>query len=426
MMPKRKHLIIGSGSAGLSAAEEIRRINTEDEIKVVSAEDYPPYSPTLLPYLLSGRIDEANLPMRKESYFNNIKATFLGGKEVTSILPEAKELVYKDGQRETYDTLLIASGSVSSRSPIKGLDESNYLGFHTVADCKRLLSKLQGKNDVVVLGAGLVGMEVAISLIDRGYHVTVIEKEPRLLPLYFDQEAESLIRTILLNRGMELLTGKKVAEVNKRNGRIEISLSEGGLISANILVSCTGVDARTNFTQESGIAMNKGILVDRRMMSNVKDIYAAGDVAEAPGFLSGQRGMNQIIESAVDEGRIAGSNMAGVEAEYEGWISSNIFNLFDNTAFAVGLCLATGNGYQVFVEKDAKNSQFKKLIFDGDLLVGAMFVNVDLDPGLILYLIRRKVNAGAYKQLLFEQPREISRWLMLEKEREGTTSIRRS
>ena len=83
MMLKRKHLIIGSGSAGLSAAEEIRRINTEDEIKVVSAEDYPPYSPTALPYLLSGRIDEANLPMRKESYFNNIKATFLGGKEVT-------------------------------------------------------------------------------------------------------------------------------------------------------------------------------------------------------------------------------------------------------------------------------------------------------------------------------------------------------
>lgn len=425
MMPKRKHLIIGSGSAGLSAAEEIRRLNTEDEIKVVSAEDYPPYSPTLLPYLLSGRIDEANLPMRKENHFDSINATFLRGKEVTGILPEAKEVVYKDGQRETYDTLLIASGSEASRPPIKGLDESTYMGFHTIADCKRLLSKMQGKKEFVVLGAGLVGMEVAIGLVETGNKVTVIEKEPRFLPLYFDQEAESIIGTMFLNRGMELLTGKTVAEVNKKNGKIEISLSEGGPISADILVSCTGVGARTNFAKESGIKMNKGILVDRRMMSNVKDIYAAGDVAEAPGFLNGQYGMNQIIESAMDEGRIAGSNMAGVEAEYEGWISSNIFNLFGNTAFSVGLSLATGNGYQVFVKKDAENSQFKKLVFDGDQLVGAMFINIDLDPGIILYLIRKKVDIGDYKQLLFEQPIEISRWLMLEKEREGTTSIKK-
>jgi len=123
-MPKRKHLIIGCGSAGLSAAEEIRRINTDDEIKIVTSEDYPPYSPTVLPNLLSGKTEEANLPMRKDNYFDAIGATFGRDKEIIRLLPKSKEVVYKDGERETYDTLLIASGADSSCPPIKGLVES--------------------------------------------------------------------------------------------------------------------------------------------------------------------------------------------------------------------------------------------------------------------------------------------------------------
>jgi len=422
-MPKRKHLIIGSGSAGLSAAEEIRRINTEDEIKVVTSEDYPPYSPTVLPYLLSGRTDEANLPMRKDNYFDTIGATFGRGKEVTRLLPKSKEVVYKDGEQETYDTLLIASGADSSCPPITGLVESGYLGFHTISDCQKLIKELQDKNNIAVMGAGLVGMEVAIGLVEKGCRVTIIEKEPRLLPLYFDQEAESLIRTVFLNQGVNLLTGKEVSKVSRRDGKVTISFSEGSPVNADLLVTCTGVAARTTLVEGSGIKVNRGILVDRKMETNIPDIYAAGDVAEAPDFFTGQYAMNQIIESAVDEGRVAGANMAGEAAEYEGWISSNIFNFFGNTAFSAGLSMPEGNGYQILTEKDQQKPQFKKLVYDGDRLVGGMFLNVDLDPGVMLYLMRKKVDVGDYKQLLSEQPREISRWLMLETEKKESASI---
>ena len=422
-MPKRKHLIIGSGSAGLSAAEEIRRINTEDEIKVVTSEDYPPYSPTVLPYLLSGRTDEANLPMRKDNYFDAIGATFGRGKEVTRLLPKSKEVVYKDGERETYDTLLIASGADSSCPPITGLVESGYLGFHTISDCQKLIKELQDKNNIAVMGAGLVGMEVAIGLVEKGCRVTIIEKEPRLLPLYFDQEAESLIRTVFLNQGVNLLTGKEVSKVSRRDGKVTISFSEGSAVNADLLITCTGVAARTTLVEGSGIKVNRGILVDRKMETNIPDIYAAGDVAEAPDFFTGQYAMNQIIESAVDGGRVAGANMAGEAAEYEGWISSNIFNFFGNTAFSAGLSMPEGNGYQILTEKDQQKPQFKKLVYDGDRLVGGMFLNVDLDPGVMLYLMRKKVDVGDYKQLLSEQPREISRWLMLETEKKESASI---
>jgi len=422
-MPKRKHLIIGAGSAGLSAAEEIRRINAEDEIKIVSAEDYPPYSPTILPYLLSGRTDEAHLPMRKDNYFDIIGATFARGKEAVRLLPESQEVVYKDGEKEKYDTLLIASGADSICPPIKGLAENGYLGFHTIADCQRLLTELKDKNNIAVMGAGLVGMEVAIGLVEKGCRVTIIEKESHLLPLYFDPEAESLIRTIFENNGITLLTGIEVSQVSRNNGKVTVSFSDGEPVKADLLVTCTGVSARTALVEGTGISVNRGIVVDRRMMTSIPGIYAAGDAAEAPDFFTGQPGMNQIIESAIDEGRIAGANMAGEAAEYEGWISSNIFNFFGNAAFSAGLSMPADNRYEVLEEQDEKKAQFKKLVFDEGKLVGGMFLNVDLDPGVLLYLIRKRVDVSDYKQLLLEQPREISRWLMMESEEKESASI---
>jgi len=416
-MPKRKHLIIGCGSAGLSALAQIRRLNPEDEVKVVTMEDFPPYSPTLLPYLLSGKIDEVSLPMRDEGYFGKMKAAFTKGREVIRVLPETKQVVYQDGEMEGYDTLLITSGSEAIRPPIKGLEESGFLGFHTLADCRALLKELKDKNDITVLGAGLVGMEVAVGLVERGCRVTIVEKEPRLLPLYFDQEAEPLIRGIFLNQGVQIMTGREVREVSRRNGRIEIGLSEGEAIITDVLLTCVGVNARTSFVTEAGIAVNQGILVDRRIRTNIEDIYAAGDVAETADFFDSRQGMNPIIPSAVEQGEVAGSNMAGVEAEYEGWISSNMFHFLGNTAFSAGVSMPSGDNYQVLTEKCEQESWFKRLVYDGDLLVGAMFINTDLDPGVILYLIRNRIDIGSHKQRLFEKPTEVSRWLMQDSER---------
>lgn len=422
-MGKRKHLIIGCGTAGLSAAEEIRSINDQDEIKVVTFEDYLPYSPTVLPYLLSGKIDEAHLPMKRENYFDELKATLARSAEITGIMPESKEALYKGGGRETYDTLLIATGAEPIRPPIKGLYESGYNAFHTIEDYRKLLSQLSDDTQVAILGGGLVGMGVAMGMVERGCRVTIIEREPRLLPLYFDDEAASLIASVFLNHGVHLFTGKEVVEVSKEKGTVAISFSDGNATEAQLLLTCTGVKPRIGFLQGSGISVNHGILVDRKMMTSVKDIYAAGDVAEGRDYFTGRHGMNQIIETAVDEGRVAGSNMAGLDDEYEGWISSNIFHFFGHTAFSAGLSLADDNGYHVLSKKEDKKPQFKKLVFDGNRLVGAMFINIKLDPGLILYLIRNEVDLSSYKEMLFEQPKETSRWLMMETEHRSSASI---
>ena len=416
-MPRRKHLIIGCGSAGLSALEQIRRLNSADEVKVVTMEDYPPYSPTMLPYLLSGKIDEAHLPMRDEAYFDRMKAAFARNRMVTRVLPDTSQVVYQDGEKEHYDTLLIASGSEAVRPAITGLAESGTPGFHTIADCRRLLSELRDKSDIAVLGAGLIGMEIAAALVAKGCRVTIIEREPRLLPLYLDPEAESLVRSIFLSHGVRILTGRKATGVSRKGGKTEIGFSPGEPVVTDMLAACVGVKARTAPVIDCGIALNQGILVDRGMRTGIENIYAAGDVAESAGFFAGKPGMNPIIPSAVEQGDIAGSNMAGEAAEYEGWISTNVFHFFGNTAFSAGM--PAGDNRQVFMEKDGKKAQFKQLVYEGDRLAGAAFVNIDVDPGVILYLIRNRTDIGPHRQQLFEQTREMSRRLMQQAERAG-------
>lgn len=412
----KKHLIIGCGSAALSALEKIRSITSEDQVKLVTMEDCPPYSPTALPYLLSGRVAEEALWMRPEGYFESMKATLARGKEVVQVWSGSKEVVYRDGEREGYDTLLIATGSEPIRPPIKGLEDTGFLGFRTLEDYRALAGRLTGKKRVAVLGGGLIGMEVAIALLEKGHRAHIVEKEPRLLPLYFDVPAEALIREVFQREGAQLHTGQEATQVRRGNGKIELGLSGGGSLEADLLVTAVGVRAKTSFLASSGVKLNRGVLVDEEMRTSVPDIYAAGDVAEAPGFFD-ETGLNPILPSAVAQGKAAGAAMAGQPEPYEGWIPMNVFNFFGYMAFSVGLSMPQGEGFQVATASESKARSYRKLVWRDGRLVGAMFLNVAADPGVFLYLVRKRLDVGAYQDALLEKPRDVGRHLMMASEK---------
>jgi len=412
----RKHLIIGCGSAALSALEKIRSIAPGDQVKLTTMEDCPPYSPTALPYLLSGRVAEEALWMRPEGYFETMGATLARGKELVRVSPASKEVVYQDGERENYDTLLIATGSEPVRPPIVGLDEAGFLGFRTIADYRALAGRLDSRKRVAVLGGGLIGMEVAIALLEKGHQVRVVEKEPRLLPLYFDPEAEALIREVFIRQGAQLHTGMEATEVRRRNGTVDVALSGGTSLEVDLLVTAVGVRPKTSFLASSGIAVNRGIVVDEQMRAGALDVYAAGDVAEGPGFFD-EKGLNPILPSAVAQGRAAGAAMAGQPEAYEGWIPMNVFNFFGYVAFSVGLSMPQGESFQVATASDDRAKSYRKLVFRDRRLVGAMFLNVAADPGVFSYLVRKRLDVGAYQEALLEKPREVARYLMMANEK---------
>jgi len=405
---RKKHLIIGAGPAALSALEAIRHVTSQDEVKLVTLEDCLPYSPAALPYLLLGRLTEAQLWLRDEAYFRDQRCTLVRGKEVTRLLPGKKEVVYNDGVSDAYDTLLIASGAEPVKPAIEGLEEVGAQHLRTLTDCRRLLAELKTKNRVAILGAGLVGMKIATALLERGCEVSIIEKEQAVLPLYFSEEAEVYIRQTFVDHKAMLFMGKAVSCVKREGEEITIFLSDGGFLTADILINATGVKSRIPFLQGTGVRTAGGILVDKRMGTSIDQIYAAGDAAETPDFFTGEPKISAIIPSAVSQGRVAGANMAGVNAEYEGGIPMTAFDFMGNWAFSIGAPMLQQDPGQVLKQKDGQKKKFKKLVFDGDRLIGGMFLNEKVDPGIILHIIRERINLATHKEALFEGTKPLS------------------
>ncbi|MEE4354651.1 MAG: NAD(P)/FAD-dependent oxidoreductase [Desulfatiglans sp.] len=413
----KKHLIIGSGSAGLSALEEIRRINQEDEIKMVTMENCLPYSPTSLPYLLAERTKEKDLWARDEAYFKDTNVIFSTGKRVIKIVPGEKRIVYHDGESESYDQLLVASGSKPIKPRIEGLNGHGVMSFHTLNDYHEIVGLLGSGSRVGILGAGLVGVEIAAALSERGCSVKVLEKEDEVLPFTFDKPVTDYISDVLSRNSIDIHTSKEVAEIKRKSNGLEIVCADGDGFYIDLVISCVGVASRISMLEDSGIKTEKGIMVDKRMRTNIEGIYAAGDVAESEDFFNIQTGVNAIIPTAVSQGKIAGANMAGKEVLYKGWIPMNMFNFFGNLVGSIGLSRQQGSR-EVMEKLGSKRRSFRRFVFDGDRLIGVMFMNEALDPGVIRYLIEERTPIGSYKDLLFEKPKETSRWLMLKREEE--------
>jgi len=421
-LPKRKHLMIGCGSAALSALKQMRKLGSEDEVKLVTMENYAPYSPMSLPYLLSGKKKEPEITLAETNFFDNMKAILITGKRVDGIHPGEKSIVYENGERENYDTLLIATGSQPVRPRIKGLDEKNFLGFHTLDDYHEVLEQLREGSEVAVLGAGFVGMEVAAALSERGCKVTVLEKENGVLPLSFDKPVGTYISQIYAEHHVDILTGKEVTDIRNASKRREIVCADGDVFQVDLLVCCVGVASRISILDGSGIEAHKGILVDNRMRTNMDGIYAAGDVAKAPDFFTGKIGLSPILPSAVDQGKIAGSNMIGEKVFYDGWLSMNLYNFFGHLAVSIGE-FTSSNGDEVLTERDDDKREYRKIVCRENRLVGANFFNIDLDGGLLQYLIRNRIDIGSSKSQLLRQPKEVSLWLMHEAEKRSTLSL---
>ena len=409
----KKHLIIGCGTAALSAAKKIRSIVREDEIKLVTMEDYLPYSPASLPYLLSGRLKEDNLWVINDPLLQEWRFDLTKGKEIVGLKVDQKEVIYKDGGRERYDTLLIASGSEPMKPPIRGLETVGFVGFHTLKDSRELSKKLDDKKGVTIYGGGMVALEIATALLERGLKVKIIVRS-RIARGYFDENVGAFIESVLRQKGAEVYGGSKIDEIREIKDRTKIILSDGRSLDTDVLIVSAGIKPRISFLAGTGILINRGVLVDKQMRTNLPHVYAAGDVVEAFDFFFGQTGINAITPSAIQQGKVAGANMAGEKMEDKGWIPMNLFKFFGHTAFSIGLFPRPS--YQALKIKDDSSGIYKEFVFQENRLVGARFIDVDIDPGIIRYLIEEKVDIGEFKEELLEHPKETSRRLMLRSE----------
>lgn len=411
-MPQTKYLLIGASHAALEALRAIRQHDPDGPMAMLSRERHLPYSPTLLPYVVSARTSPDRVALRDRAFFDASGCVFVAGAEARAVDPQARRVRLADGTEWRYERALIATGATPAMPPVAGLAEVPHHVLRTLDDARALRDAIAGRRSAVVLGAGLVGLHAAEILAAAGLAVTVVEQRSHVLADYFAEAAAPRIAAAFIEHGIALRLGGAVAEAARAGLGCRLRLADGDTVAADLLIVAAGVRPAVGWLDGCGVAIDRGVLVDRAMRTSAEGLWAAGDVAQAPDFHSGAARLCGILPAAVEQGGIAGMSMAGDPylRPYRGAVPINTFRFFGRVALSVGQS-AAGPGVTVAERCDGG---YRRILVDGGRLVGMASVDAAFDPGVMVELIRRRVDLGDRLDALLARPVETGRRLMSE------------
>ncbi len=404
-----KHLILGNGPAGVLAAETLRRADPGAEIVLAGSEDAPPYSRMAIPYLLEGQIDEAGTYLRKDpDHYTRLGITERRGRAV-ALDTSARSVLFHDGSRETYDRLLVATGSRPIRPPIPGIDLPQVLTCWTLEDARAIALFARPGSRVVQLGAGFIGCIIMEALSARGVELTVVELGDRMVPRMMTQKAGNMIRRWVESKGIRVITQAGIDRIEAGDGRREsgaalsVHLNTGTRLPADLLIVSAGVTPNLSFLEATPVHVAKGVLVDDRMETSVPGIFAAGDVAEAPDLFTGAHLVSAIQPNAADQARVAGLNMAGRDVRLPGVLAINVLDTLGMISSSFGQWWG-GDEPDGVELVDEDHHRYLSLQFQGDVLIGATAIGLTQHVGVLRGLIQNKTPLGCWKQVLKAAP----------------------
>ncbi len=361
----KRYIIIGNGVAGTTAAENIRKLDQEGTIIILSNEDLSFYYRIRLNEYLSGDLKEEDLLAKKAGWYKEHKIDLRLQSPVVSGDPQKKVVVAKDNEEFSYDTVLIATGSHSFIPPITGSETNGVFAIRSIQDCREITGWAKKVEDVVLIGGGLLGLEAGNALLRLGLKVTVVEFFPRLLPRQLDVDGAKRLQAIMEGMGFSFRLGAKTQEITGDNLVTGVSLEGGESLSAQMVIISAGVRPNMELAQPLGLETDKGIKVDERLRTNQPDIYAAGDVAEFRGMPYG------IWPAAMEQGKTVGTNMAGGDSVYKGTTMAN-------TLKVVGVDLASAGEIDAEGKFDSKMVRdekiYKKIVLDNNLIIGCIML----------------------------------------------------
>jgi len=408
-MTQTEYLIVGASHAALSALQAIRMQDAEGSITMVTRDDALPYSPTVLPYVVSGRSAPERVALKDGAWFEQNRVGFIRGAAVTAVDAVAKRAKLSSGEEIAYGKLLLASGAAPILPPVPGLKDVRFHVLRSLDDAVKLNQALPNTKQAVVLGAGLVGMHAAENLAKAGAQVAVVEMQPRVLAGYFDAEASSIIEAAFAAKGVKLTLGAKVSRCETAGSAVRVTTDGGATLDADLLLVAAGVAPVTDYLAGSGVAIDRGVIVDDTMRSSVEGIWAAGDVAQAKGFYDEAKTLNGILPSAVEQGKIAGMAMAGDPAvkPWPGGVPLNTYSFFGQQAVSVG---SQDQGEVVRKEADAK--RYLKIVMQDNRLTGIFGINVPFDPGVMWEIILRRIDLSSVRAAFIAEPQKTARTIM--------------
>lgn len=388
-----RHVIVGGSIAGISAAKEIRRGDAEAQITMVSVEKTRAYYRPMIPYLIEK--DDVDItfgddPAEKYAIENIFE-------KATGIDVAAKQVIFSSGTKLGFDRLLIATGSGPIIPEMPGLGGSEVLPLRTREDALRIKAAAKGKRSAVIMGGGFVGTKAAIALKHLGLRVTIIEKQGQILPGRLDARGSRIVSDAIQAVGIEIITDDSISEIiHDAVGVKSVRLSSGGVVDAGLVIIAVGAKPNVDVFRNSGIKINRGILINELLQTNFPDIYAAGDVVEYPDLVTGMSSVSALWGNAAEMGGFAGTNMTGGNIKYGGFLSvMNATDIFGIPVVSVGLIEPQGGEYEVVVEDDI--DRYRKLVFKGDSLLGMVLIGDVTNAGVYTNVIKNRISLGHMK-----------------------------
>lgn len=419
------HIIIGAGPAGVIAAETIRKHAPADRITLIGDEPDAPYSRMAIPYLLMGNINEGGTYLRKSiTHYADLRIERVTTR-VTAVDSAASKLSLADGSSMSYDKLLIASGSKPAQPPVPGIDLPNVHTCWTLEDARAIMAKATPGARVVQMGAGFIGCIIMEALASRGVQLSVVEMGDRMVPRMMGPVAGGMIRRWVEAKGVAVHTGARVDRIELpqpgllervgaaiglgsggAGGPMQVKLSTGAVIEADLVISATGVKPAMGFLEGSGVLCLQGVLTDEHMQTNVPGVYAAGDCAEAFDQVSGKTIVSAIQPNAADQAYVAAMNMVGKGAVLKGVTQINVLDTLGLISASFGNWEGVPGGEHADLV-DLPNHKALSLQFDGDVLVGCNSVGWTQHVGVMRGLVEGRVKLGDWKDRLIDDPTQL-------------------
>ncbi|MDF3072064.1 MAG: hypothetical protein K0R38_7665, partial [Polyangiaceae bacterium] len=373
-MARKRYVIVGDGAAGLTAAEEIRRRAPDAAIGVFCDDPNPGYFRAALTNFLLGELREDQLWAVAPNFYDTrrIERVFT---RVLRVDPQKRELWCSGNPTPLpYDALLVATGARARPPNFHGSHLPGVLTLRTIQDARRVVDTLRGNvKRAVVLGGGALGLEWTHALLERGVHVTLVERAPRFMPRALDAVASDLLATRLRKAGVEVVLGEEVARAEQGpSGAVNaLVTSTGRRIPCELVGSALGIVPNSELLEQAGVLRepNGAVKVGRTLSTSAPHVWAAGDVASVDGEQLG------LWEPARHQGRVAGANMCGAEEQYRPGVHYFATRLFDLDFARLGE-IDEGPGRSVLVDfpRGTGHIAYRKLVVEAGKVRGALLI----------------------------------------------------
>ncbi|MFF2909854.1 nitrite reductase large subunit NirB [Paenibacillus sp. NPDC057934] len=380
---REKLVLIGNGMAGIGTVEQILKLGGAYEITVIGSEPHPNYNRIMLSYVLEGSKTTEDIILNNWNWYEDNQITLHTGTTVTRMDTASQQIFTDSGLIISYDKAIIATGSNSFILPVPGSDKEGVVGFRDIADCEAMLAAAQQYSKAAIIGGGLLGLEAAKGLVNLGMDVTVVHLMEDLMERQLDRSASSMLQAELERQGVKFEMGMQTVELTGGQRVSGLRFSDGSELGADFVVMAVGIKPNVQLAKDSGLEVNRGIVVNDYLQTSAEGVYSVGECTEHRGVCYG------LVAPLFEQGMVLAKHLCGVDTKpYEGSVVSTKLKISGVDVFSAGEFIDTPE-HTVISSKNEWKRTYKKILLKNNIIVGAVLFGDVMESANLQKLVKQ-------------------------------------